>query len=126
MYASLVFQTVKNLVYIGRILFSLSHKDSVASDQLEKLFDQMNKLCRFESGHFPKESHKRSSVFKWIAAISTVIGRKHLEAWLVKLLPPLHKEMKNDNKIGGIIIKIFLCKNLLLLVADKILLGDPE
>ena len=73
------------------------------SEQLERLSHQMDRLCRYERGHHPKESFKRTCVFKWTAAVSTVMGPQVLENWLVKLLPPLTKELNNkdEKKIAG-------------------------
>ena len=69
--------------------------------QLRRLIYQMDKLARYEVGHYPKEPLKRTYVFKWIAAVAMVIGEEHLSDWLVDLLPPLYKELADTKMTAG-------------------------
>lgn len=69
--------------------------------QLRRLIYQMDKLARYEVGHYPKEPLKRTYVFKWIAAVAMVIGAEHLSDWLVDLLPPLYKELADTKMTAG-------------------------
>lgn len=72
-----------------------------AGQELRNLIYQMDRLTRYEAGHHPKESMKRSCVFKWIAAVSLAMGTENLSDWLYRLIPPLYKELSNPKKVGG-------------------------
>lgn len=72
-----------------------------AEDILMKLINQMDKLCRYESGHHPKESFKRTHVFHWIDAVVTVMGTNCTDTILVKLLQPIYKELCDSKKGAG-------------------------
>ena len=69
--------------------------------ELGHLIYQMDRLARYEAGHYPKEPMKRSCVFKWIAAVAMAMGSDNLCDWLVHLLPPLYKELSDTRITGG-------------------------
>ena len=69
--------------------------------ELGHLIYQMDRLARYEAGHYPKEPMKRSCVFKWIAAVAMAMGSDNLCDWLVRLLPPLYKELSDTRRTGG-------------------------
>ena len=75
---------------------------SPGGQELRHLIYQMDRLARYEAGHHPKESMKRSCVFKWIAAVAMAMGEEHLSEWLYRLLPSLYKELSDQKKVGGI------------------------
>ena len=77
--------------------------------QLRRLIYQMDKLARYEVGHYPKEPLKRTHVFKWIAAVAMVIGEEHLSDWLVDLLPPLYKELADTKITAGTVCYLRIC-----------------
>ncbi len=69
--------------------------------ELRNLIYRMDRLSRYEAGHHPKESLKRSCVFKWIAAVAMAMGSENVSDWLYRLLPPLYKELSNSKKVAG-------------------------
>ena len=69
--------------------------------ELGHLIYQMDRLARYEAGHYPKEPMKRSCVFKWIGAVAMAMGSDNLCDWLVRLLPPLYKELSDTRRTGG-------------------------
>ena len=72
-----------------------------AEGLLIELIHQLDKLCRYESGHNPKASLKRMYVFQWIGAFATVMGVNCTNAILVQLLKPLYKELNDTKKRAG-------------------------
>ena len=69
--------------------------------ELGHLIYQMDRLAQYEAGHYPKEPMKRSCVFKWIGAVAMAMGSDNLCDWLVRLLPPLYKELSDTRRTGG-------------------------
>lgn len=106
------------MVFVAKLLLKLHlHAPTVEStdttdelddvltpgQELRNLMYQMDRLTRYEAGHHPKESMKRSCVFKWIAAVAMAMGSEHLPDWLYRLIPPLYKELSNSKKVAGTI-----------------------
>ena len=98
-------QAVKNLVFIGKLLYKTStqlHQQSLSDDsscggparsELDWLISEMGWLARQEAGHHPKETMKRTCVFQWTAAVAIAMGEQGLGEWVSKMLPPLYKEL---------------------------------
>ena len=72
---------------------------SLAKKELTSLIEDMDRISRHESGHFPKESLKRTCVFKWIAAVAMAMGQEVISDWLTLLVPPLYKQL-SDTRLG--------------------------
>ena len=83
------------------ILMNDNSNEMSPGQELRHLIYQMDRLTRYEAGHHPKESLKRSCVFKWIAAVAMAMGKEHVSDWLYRLIPPLYKELSNPKKVGG-------------------------
>lgn len=78
-----------------------SDSDSDASgERLKWLARKMDKLARYEAGHHPKESLKRTCVFQWIAAVGVKM-EDSISYLLPLLLPPLYKELRDKKKTAG-------------------------
>ena len=114
-------QAVKNLVFIGKLLYKTSTLHQSLSDtstssssikehcelldssrcgggsELDWLISEMGWLARQEAGHHPKETIKRTCVFQWTAAVAIIVmGEQGLDEWMSKMLPPLYKELSGD------------------------------
>ena len=73
----------------------------VPGERLKWLAGKMDKLARYEAGHHPKESLKRTCVFQWIAAVAVKM-EEDISYWLPLLLPPLYKELSDRKKTAGV------------------------
>ena len=71
-----------------------------SGERLKWLAGKMDKLARYEAGHYPKESLKRTCVFQWIAAVAVKM-EDGISYWLPLLLPPLYKELRDKKKTAG-------------------------
>jgi U3 small nucleolar RNA-associated protein 20 len=72
-------------------------------EMFNKAIYQMDKLCRYEAGHHPKESLKRTCAFKWIGAMANVVvnGKDGTQDLLFKLLQPIQKVLQDKEKTAG-------------------------
>ena len=75
-----------------------------SGERLKWLARKMDKLARYEAGHHPKESLKRTCVFQWIAAVAVKM-EDDISDWLPLLLPPLYKELSDGKKTAGMCVR---------------------
>ncbi|XP_065909347.1 small subunit processome component 20 homolog isoform X2 [Dysidea avara] len=96
--ADLAVQVVKNLVFLAKVLLHMEENDHEPS--LSWLISKMVHIATYEAGHYPKQSLKRSCVFKWIAAVAVELGTS-LPDHLPQLLAPLYREESDIMKAAG-------------------------
>lgn len=92
----LALQAVKNLVFLAKLLSQM--EDSALS--LSSLTNRMLHIAAYEAGHYPKQSLKRSCVFKWIGAVAVELDND-LPNHLTQLLTPLYREESDSTNTAG-------------------------
>jgi len=94
-------QVAKNLIYITRLalhVIPVSTDKDVEGDgetkqfSMESLIRKVLKIAAYESSHSPKQTIKRMTVFRWIAAMSKYFNADLWKIFLVPLLRPLYRE----------------------------------
>lgn len=83
-------QVIKNLVFVARVLEKVPDDATVSLLWLTK---RMRKIVNSEVVETPSSTVLRTEVFKWIAAVSTVLELDSLSRILNHLLAPLVREM---------------------------------
>ncbi|XP_034333284.2 small subunit processome component 20 homolog [Magallana gigas] len=105
-------QIIKNMVFIAKVAKLLSDKES-SSDSVEQkgrrgsegkkclslrwLVKKMVREANHEAVNQPKTTIKRSSVFKWIAALSMDLGPTLLPSVVPIVMPALQRETNENN-----------------------------
>jgi len=108
-------QIVKNLVFLAKTLQildgktesrmenrqhatvapegNLSTKDGTCLT-LTALLNNMNKIATLEASQTPKHTKKRSSVLRWVAAVSINLEKDGIEPHLADILSPVYRELE--------------------------------
>lgn len=87
-------QVIKNLVFIARLLAKVSVGENDNKDiSLLWLIKRMRKVVNSEIIECPSSIILRNEVFKWIAAIATVVDIECITPYINHLLAPLIREM---------------------------------
>lgn len=84
-------QVIKNLVFIARVLEKVSNDNKKIN--LLWLIKRMRKIINTEIVENPNSIILRTEVFKWIAAVSTILDLENLTTIFSHLLAPLVREM---------------------------------
>ncbi|CAL7939981.1 unnamed protein product [Xylocopa violacea] len=104
-------QTVKNLIFIARILKSMKIVNTIASDQLDEVKDKdknqlslawlvrrLRKAVNIEIAQAPKSITVRTAYFKWVAGIVATVPMEYLNMVLFNLMSPIVREMSNTEE----------------------------
>ena len=92
-------QITKNLVYLSKLLI-ISH-----SDRFDFVVRRFCRLTTFESTKHPNEVTRRSSVLKWIAALTLELSEsltEHFKAFLTVI----ERELERDDTTGNLSLKV--------------------
>ncbi|CAH1799075.1 unnamed protein product [Owenia fusiformis] len=110
-------QIVKNLVFLAKVIIKLvppSEKTDNVKDiddvtkengsdatkatlNIHWLIRRLNREAKFEAATDQKSTLKRSSVFKWTAAVGLELGSIHLPPCLHLMLPALQREVGDNS-----------------------------
>ena len=99
-------QTIKNLIFIARILKSIKGPSTVAVDQddetkdrsqlsLSWLVRRLRKAVNVEITQAPKSGTVRTAFFKWVAGAVATIPMEYLSPLLFNIMSPIVREMSN-------------------------------
>ncbi|KOX69407.1 Small subunit processome component 20 like protein [Melipona quadrifasciata] len=99
-------QTVKNLIFIARILKSVKQVNITATDRVDEMEDKdkkklsllwlvrrLRKSVNIEIAQAPKSITLRSAFFKWVAGILATIPMEYLNVILVNIMSPIVREI---------------------------------
>ncbi|KAF3425764.1 hypothetical protein E2986_10060 [Frieseomelitta varia] len=99
-------QTVKNLIFIARILKSVKQINTTATDRVDETEDKdkkklsllwlvrrLRKSVNIEIVQAPKSITVRSAFFKWVAGILATIPMEYLNVILVNIMSPIVREI---------------------------------
>ncbi len=75
--------------------------EQVWTRDLRWLINRLSRLAKYEAGHQPKESLRRTCVIQWIAAVSLELGAASLPPFLPALLRPVYRELVDTNLAAG-------------------------
>ncbi|XP_061192168.1 small subunit processome component 20 homolog [Saccostrea echinata] len=104
-------QIIKNMVFIAKVAKLLTDRES-SNDSVEKensgtkdkkclslqwLIKKMIREANHEAVNQPKTTIKRSSVFKWVAAVSMDLGPQLLPSVVPVMMPALQRETNENN-----------------------------
>ncbi|EDO33281.1 predicted protein, partial [Nematostella vectensis] len=99
----LVFQVVKNLVFLAKVLhYNMSPetngtkagRGTGSGISLETLISKMERLATHEASQTPKVTRKRTCVLKWLAALAMALGKDDVRPYLQHVVEPIHRELE--------------------------------
>ncbi|KAG7189774.1 hypothetical protein KM043_017437 [Ampulex compressa] len=104
-------QVVKNLIFIARILKSVTISDSGGTTEdravkgkdgnhlsLSWLVRRLRKAINIEITQAPKSTSVRTAAFKWIAGVVATVPMEYLNVVLFNIMSPLVREMSNTDE----------------------------
>ncbi|XP_017885246.1 small subunit processome component 20 homolog [Ceratina calcarata] len=102
-------QTVKNLIFIARILKSvktinsMDEQDDKDKDQLSLswLVRRLRKSVNVELAQAPKSISVRTAYFKWVAGAVATIPMSHLKEILLNIMSPIVREMSSTEETNS-------------------------
>nr|XP_015811633.2 small subunit processome component 20 homolog isoform X1 [Nothobranchius furzeri] len=115
-------QVIKNLLFIGKVIYLISPESHVDSQELEEeedmendrddeeeekeeeenddrppsllwLMKKMSLMAKREAAYTPKVPLKRTCVFKFLGATAVDLGRERLGPYLTTIIAPLYREL---------------------------------
>jgi U3 small nucleolar RNA-associated protein 20 len=105
-------QLVKNLVFLGRVLCHLpdwrldtdpdlenvlpKSEEKTNEASLSWIVRRLGREAKMEAANNPKVTIKRSSVFKWLAAVAIELGQKRLPEYISIMLQPVVRELTSQ------------------------------
>ncbi|XP_064627386.1 small subunit processome component 20 homolog [Lineus longissimus] len=105
-------QIIKNLVFLSKAIRVITSQEPPSDEtelttlHLQWLTKKMTREAKFEATTNPKVTLKRSSVFKWMAAVSVDLGSDHLPEFLPFMLPPLFRETTDSSSAADESLKV--------------------
>ncbi|XP_033340653.2 small subunit processome component 20 homolog [Megalopta genalis] len=111
MFEELMDQTVKNLIFIARILKSVDMRDNGIADKddetkgkyknrlsLPWLLRRIRKAVNVEITRVPKSKSVRTAFLKWVAGIVATIPIEQLNGILFNIMSPIAREMSSTEE----------------------------
>ena len=94
-------QIIKNLAFMAKVLNKHEHvEDTAEADaaikhdmNIEWLIKKVLKEAKYELVNKPKETIKRTFIFKWLAALALELGSAKLRDYLKFMIPILQREI---------------------------------
>ncbi|XP_031840626.2 small subunit processome component 20 homolog [Nomia melanderi] len=110
-FEELLDQTIKNLIFIARILNPIATPDNIAANQdnemkenqknqlsLPWLLRKLRKAVNVEITRAPKSTSVRTAFFKWVAGVVATIPIEELEPVLFSIMSPIVREMSTTEE----------------------------
>ncbi|XP_078042078.1 small subunit processome component 20 homolog [Augochlora pura] len=109
MFEELMDQTIKNLIFIARILKSVNTCDNAIADKddetkeknrlsLPWLLRRMRKAVNVEITRAPNSKSVRTAFLKWVAGIVATIHIEQLDGILFSIMTPIAREMSSTEE----------------------------